>query len=69
MAINFPTPINVGDTYAFSSITWSWNGVAWDRQSTNVVGITGATGPQGVTGATGPQGVTGATGATGPVGD
>ena len=75
--INFPTPMNVGDTYAFSSITWSWNGVAWDRQSTNVVGITGATGatgPQGVTGstgatgATGPQGVTGATGATGPQG-
>ena len=69
--------MNVGDTYAFSSITWSWNGVAWDRQSTNVVGITGATGatgPQGVTGstgatgATGPQGVTGATGATGPQG-
>ena len=34
----------------------------------NVIGPTGATGPQGPTGATGPQGPTGATGAQGPAG-
>ena len=34
----------------------------------NVIGPTGATGPQGPTGATGPQGPTGATGATGAAG-
>jgi len=74
MAINFPIPVNVGDTYAFSSITWSWNGAAWDRQSTAGGGVTGATGATGVTGATGatgatgPQGVTGATGAVGATG-
>jgi len=56
MAINFPNNPSNGNTYAFNSITWAWNGAAWDRQSTNVVGITGATGPQGVTGATGPVG-------------
>lgn len=57
MAINFPNSPSSGNTYAYNSIIWSWNGAAWDRQSTAGGGVTGATG------ATGPQGV------TGPVGD
>jgi len=77
MAINFPNSPSPGNTYAYNSITWSWNGAAWDRQSTNVVGVTGAIGATGsngtngvtgATGATGSNGVTGATGATGATG-
>ena len=72
MAIDFPNSPSPGNTYAFNSIIWSWNGVAWDRQSTSggngVTGVTGATGPQGVTGATGATGVTGATGSQGVTG-
>jgi hypothetical protein len=76
MAINFPNSPSAGNTYEYNSIIWSWNGLAWDRQSTSggggggtgATGVTGATGPQGVTGATGPQGVTGATGPQGVTG-
>tara|TARA_R110000822_G_scaffold17007_1_gene57496 strand:- start:153 stop:1805 length:1653 start_codon:yes stop_codon:yes gene_type:complete len=62
MAINFPNSPSAGNTYEYNSIIWSWNGSAWDRQSTAGGGGTGATG---ATGSNGTNGVTGATGATG----
>jgi len=71
MAINFPNSPSSGNTYAYNGIIWSWNGAAWDKQSTaggGVTGATGATGSQGVTGATGTNGTNGATGATGATG-
>jgi len=69
MAINFPPTPSNGTTYAYNSITWSWNGTAWDRQITGGGnGVIGATGPQGVTGATGATGTNGVTGATGATG-
>jgi len=54
MAIDFPPNPSPGTTYGFNSITWSWNGTAWDRQSTG--GAVGATGSDGVQGATGSVG-------------
>lgn len=32
MAIDFPTPVSVGETYTFGGRTWVWNGSGWAGQ-------------------------------------
>lgn len=29
MAIDFPTPVTIGETYTFGGRTWVWNGTGW----------------------------------------
>ena len=66
MAINFPTPTSVGQTYTYGATTWTWDGTVWNASSyTGVVGATGFTGATGQFGATGFTGATGEFGATG----
>ena len=36
MAINFPNNPTSGQTYTYNSITWSWNGTAWEKTSTAI---------------------------------
>ena len=36
MPISFPTSPSVGNTYTVGTKTWSWNGYAWDLQSTSI---------------------------------
>ena len=59
----FPSNPTNGDTHTIGSVTWSWNGYAWDKS-----GGSGVTGPTGPTGPIGPDGPTGPTGADGVVG-
>ena len=73
MAINFPNNPSNGNTYAYNSIIWSWNGAAWDRQTTagggsGATGATGSNGTNGITGATGATGATGTNGTNGATG-
>ena len=68
MALNFPIPSTVGETYASGNYTWQWNGSAWIVYSTLVQGNAGPQGSVGVTGATGATGSRGNTGATGSTG-
>jgi hypothetical protein len=30
MAINFPSPVNIGDLYSFGGNTWVWDGTSWN---------------------------------------
>lgn len=69
MPIDFPNNPAVNDIYAYSGVSWQWNGYAWDSISVGGVtgGVTGATGPAGATGATGPAGAANAAGITGSI--
>jgi hypothetical protein len=72
MPVDFPNSPTLNQTYTYNSITWQWNGVAWDNIS-SYPGPQGTTGPQGIQGTTGIQGfgfsqlqgTTGSQGATG----
>jgi hypothetical protein len=82
MPINFPSNPGSGQTYSYNSITWSWNGTAWEKAIGNYVnflngltgGVTLAQGsnitltPSGKTITIAASGGIGATGATGPTG-
>jgi hypothetical protein len=77
MPIDFPSSPSIGATYSYSSIVWTYNGIAWDKTtgsgsgtigSTGATGATGRTGGTGNTGGTGPQGIQGTTGNTGGTG-
>jgi len=59
-AIDFPTPVVVGEEFTSGGQTWVWTGLVWEAKR---VTPTGPTGPQGIQG---PTGATGAQGATGP---
>jgi hypothetical protein len=59
-AIDFPNSPQVNDTFTSGSQTWIWTGTTWNLVISQVVGPTGATGPQGLAST-----VTGPTGATG----
>jgi hypothetical protein len=65
MPIDFPPSPSAGATYSYGNITWTYNGVAWDKTTGSGSGNTGGTGPQGNTGATGNTGPTGPQGNTG----
>jgi hypothetical protein len=60
-AIDFPnSPTGPGHLFTSGSQTWIWTGVAWNLVISEVVGPTGATGPQGsASTVTGPTGATG----------
>jgi hypothetical protein len=64
-AIDFPTPVSVGEEFTGGGSTWIWSGSVWVLKRTAPVGPTG---PQGDLGPTGPIGFTGPTGAQGDVG-
>jgi len=64
-AIDFPTPVSVGEEFTAGGSTWIWDGAVWVLKRTAPVGPTG---PQGETGPLGPTGPTGPTGAQGDVG-
>jgi hypothetical protein len=71
-AIDFPTPVAVGEEFTGGGNTWVWTGAVWEvlrvtpTGPTGPQGIQGPTGSQGLTGDTGPQGIAGP---TGPVSD
>ena len=58
--LNFPENPDINEEYTYSSITWIWDGISWNKVLENIgngaTGPTGATGPAGPTGATGPAG-------------
>jgi collagen type VII alpha len=59
-AIDFPNTPSVNDLFTSGSQTWIWTGVSWNLVISQVVGPTGATGPQGnASTVTGPTGATG----------
>ena len=59
-AIDFPNDPAVNETFTSGSQTWIWTGTAWNLVISQVVGPTGATGPQGsASTVTGPTGATG----------
>jgi collagen type VII alpha len=59
-AIDFPNTPSVNDLFTSGSQTWIWTGIAWNLVISQVVGPTGATGPQGsASTVTGPTGATG----------
>jgi collagen type VII alpha len=59
-AIDFPNDPVVNETFTSGSQTWIWTGTAWNLVISQVVGPTGATGPQGsASTVTGPTGATG----------
>lgn len=64
-AIDFPTPVIVGEVFTVSGQSWVWDGAVWNALR---VTPTGPTGPQGIAGPTGPQGITGPQGPTGSQG-
>ena len=81
MAVNFPNNPAFNQTFTVGTITWRWNGYAWNRipdpgakgeigtkGDKGEVGLTGATGAQGTQGPTGPQGTQGSSGTQGPAG-
>jgi collagen type I/II/III/V/XI/XXIV/XXVII alpha len=71
-AIDFPTPVIVGEEFTVNGQTWVWTGIAWEALRVTPTGpqgpqgIQGPIGPTGAVGATGPQGIQGP---TGPVSD
>ena len=64
-ALNFPTPVTVGDTYSANGQSYVWNGTAWKRTNAGYSGSLGYTGSQGIQGFTGSIGYTGSQGVTG----
>jgi hypothetical protein len=52
IAINFPTPTSVGQTFTFGDRTWQWTGDFWKAVSTTVgyTGSLGYVGSQGIPG-------------------
>lgn len=71
-AIDFPTPVVVGEEFTVEGQTWTWTGSVWKAKrvtATGPQGPQGIQGPTGATGATGATGVSGPQGATGPVSD
>lgn len=51
--INFPVPVNVGDTYLYGDRTWTWNGIGWVASQNASTGYTGSKGDIGYTGSIG----------------
>ena len=69
-AIDFPNSPELNDIFTSGLQTWQWDGTSWNLVISEVVGPTGATGPQGdastVAGPTGAQGAFLITAATPP---
>ena len=64
MAVNFPNNPSLNQTFTVGTITWRWNGYAWNR-----IPDPGAKGEIGTKGDKGEVGLTGATGDKGQKGD
>jgi collagen type VII alpha len=67
-AIDFPTPVVVGEQFTVGGQTWTWTGTVWEALRVTPTGPTGPQGIQGPTGALGPTGSTGPQGIQGPTG-
>jgi hypothetical protein len=67
-AIDFPTPVVVGEEFTVGGQTWTWTGTVWEALRVTPTGPTGPQGIQGPTGALGPTGSTGPQGIQGPTG-
>jgi hypothetical protein len=67
-AIDFPTPVIVGEEFTVNNQTWVWTGSVWEAKREAPVGPTGAQGIQGAVGPTGATGAAGTQGIQGPTG-
>ena len=69
-AINFPIPLETGETFTANNLTWQWDGLVWQSISSAQLGYTGSIGYTGSAGAgyTGSAGYAGSVGYTGSSG-